>query len=108
MGGGAHQGGFIQDLLDRIPTRHSGGPGLNKDEVLMKVLRNEYVLNPRATRSIGKGNLDYMNQTGQVPAGLTIANHFDLTPDLLKNKRFLSTMRTEQEATARKVVREYV
>lgn len=66
--GVAHGGGLVQDILNRIPNLHQGGtPSLGRDEVLMKMLTTEYALNSKATRSIGKQNLDYMNQTGKIP-----------------------------------------
>ena len=53
---------------------HTGGPvvkmhegGLRRDEVIAKLLSNEYVLRREAAQSIGRERLDYMNQTGQMP-----------------------------------------
>jgi len=57
-----HSGGYIGDL---VKSFHNGG--LNQNEVLIKALRSEYVLNPRAVSSIGVNKLDYMNKTGDVP-----------------------------------------
>ena len=57
-----HEGGYIDDL---VKSFHNGG--LNQNEVLIKALRSEYILNPRAVNSIGVGRLDHMNRTGEVP-----------------------------------------
>jgi len=57
-----HYGGYIGDL---VKSFHNGG--LNQNEVLIKALRSEYILNPRAVNSIGVDKLSYMNRTGEVP-----------------------------------------
>jgi len=52
-----HHGGVVK--------KHEGG--LEQDEVIAKLLSNEYVLRREAAQNIGKERLDYMNITGQVP-----------------------------------------
>ena len=77
-GGVTNMGSSSTPLMVNMPTRHSGGyigdlvksfhnGGLNQNEVLIKALRSEYILNPRAVNSIGVNKLDYMNKTGNVP-----------------------------------------
>lgn len=58
----AHSGGYIGDL---VKSFHNGG--LNQNEVLIKALRSEYILNPRAVNSVGVGRLDHINRTGELP-----------------------------------------
>lgn len=53
-----HRGGTIKKM-------HEGG--LQKDEVIAKLLTNEYVLKRESARSIGRENLDYMNREGRMP-----------------------------------------
>jgi hypothetical protein len=53
-----HGGGSVE-------KKHEGG--LQRDEVIAKLLTNEYVLRREASQSIGRQNLDYMNQTGKLP-----------------------------------------
>lgn len=79
----AHTGGYIGDL---VKSFHAGG--LNSNEVLIKALRSEYVLNPRAVNSVGVNKLDYINKTGQLPGSeINIYNVVDsstiptLSPD---------------------------
>ncbi len=99
------RGGLIRELLDRIPKRHGGGSGaLDRDEVLMKVLKNEYILNPRATRAIGKEPLDYMNATGRIP-GLSVS--VPITVNGPASKRMISDLRTEMEDAALRVMRRH-
>lgn len=51
---------------------HKGGPiersFLRSDEGLFVGKVNEYVIRSEATRTLGRGNLDYMNATGRLPA----------------------------------------
>jgi hypothetical protein len=59
MGGAMHTGGLV--------TKHEGG--LQTDEIVAKLLTNEYILRRGATQSVGKEKLDYINATGKLPAG---------------------------------------
>lgn len=44
------------------------GPGTGtSDSILARLSNREFVMNAEATESIGVGNLNYMNQTGQIP-----------------------------------------
>ncbi len=54
-----HAGGIV--------SKHSGG--LASDEVLSKLLTNEYVMKRDSARMIGRTQLDYMNATGKIPPG---------------------------------------
>ncbi len=53
-----HRGG-------EVVKKHEGG--LQRDEVIAKLLSREYVLRREAAQSIGREPLDYMNRTGQIP-----------------------------------------
>jgi len=53
-----HAGGFV--------TKHEGG--LQRDEVIAKLLSNEYVLRRESAQSIGRERLDYMNREGRMPS----------------------------------------
>ena len=65
VSGTAHSGGLINNLLSSIKKFHDGG--LNANEVLIKALKSEYILNPKAVNSIGVEKLNYMNKTGEIP-----------------------------------------
>jgi len=53
-----HRGGTIKKM-------HEGG--LQRDEVIAKLLTNEYVLRRESAQSIGREQLDYMNREGRIP-----------------------------------------
>lgn len=53
-----HRGGLVREM-------HEGG--LQRDEVLSKLLINEFVMQRKAVQSIGLANMEYMNQTGRLP-----------------------------------------
>lgn len=55
-------------LQDGGPVMGPGGP--RDDKVVRRLSRGEYVLNERASRSIGRSALDYMNANGAMPIGL--------------------------------------
>lgn len=55
-------------LQDGGPVIGPGGP--RDDKVVRRLSRGEYVLNERASRSIGRSALDYMNANGAMPIGL--------------------------------------
>ncbi len=61
--GWLHSGVLVSDV---IKSFHSGG--LNSNEVYAKLLKDEFVMRPKAVRDIGVGNLYNMNRTGQMPA----------------------------------------
>ena len=103
----AHSGGVIKDLIAKIPTMHQGWSVLGKDEVLMRMLKTEGVLNPRAMQGVGKQNLDYMNHTGQLPPSGGNQLTVNVPVNVEGNKRLAATLRTEIEATVLRVVRGY-
>jgi hypothetical protein len=53
-----HRGGLVKKM-------HEGG--LQRDEVIAKLLTNEYVLRRESAQSIGRERLDYMNREGRMP-----------------------------------------
>lgn len=59
----AHEGGLIR--------AHDGGMqrvgGYEPNETLRILKDKEFVIKDSSTRSLGAGNLDYMNRTGQIP-----------------------------------------
>jgi len=83
-GGGAGGGGFDPNVAYNMPTGHTGGAvtgdrsnsfkafsdGIrmhNGGEVMRILKKGEYVMQDSAAKSIGRGNLDQMNRTGQLP-----------------------------------------
>jgi hypothetical protein len=105
--GSAHQGGTGADIMARIPTMHSGGTGLSRDEALVRMLKTEGILNPRAMQAMGKQELDYRNRTGMVPA----PNQFSASVQIVlneRNRKFEARLKTEMEATAVRVMKESV
>uniref|UniRef100_A0A6M3IVC3 Putative tail protein n=1 Tax=viral metagenome TaxID=1070528 RepID=A0A6M3IVC3_9ZZZZ len=62
-----HGGGFIKKM-------HGGGYNLKNNEQLRVLKEGEYVIKDASTKSIGVGQLDFMNQTGKVPGGNVVKN----------------------------------
>lgn len=81
-------GGGIKDVpvgnlsageMDQMIWLHGGGPvkkmhegGLQRDEVIARLLTNEAVLNRKATRGIGEADINYMNREGRMPSERSI------------------------------------
>jgi len=101
-----HGGGTAKELFDRLPKMHSGYSGLDRDEVLVKMLKTEGVLNPRAMRTMGKEELDYRNRTGMVPT----PNQFSSSVQIVlneRNRKLEGALKREIESTAIRVMREH-
>jgi hypothetical protein len=93
---GYHHGGIVK--------KHEGG--LQRDEVIAKLLNNEYVLRREAAQSIGRQNLDYMNREGKMPpqTGLTINVPVTVGMD---DKRLMAHLQSNIEATVTRTVKEF-
>jgi hypothetical protein len=114
FGWGAGYTGGAQSEVGALLDRHSGGivskhgGGLQRDEVLAKLLTREYVMQRSATRSLGKTNLDYMNATGKIPGGgnnLTINVPVSMGID---DKRLQARLRANIEEVVQRTVRDSV
>ncbi len=65
-----HGGGWIKRM-------HGGGPNLKSNESLRILKEHEYVIRDSSARSLGGGNLDYMNQTGRMPSSGGVVKNYN-------------------------------
>lgn len=104
---GRASGGIVGLATGGQPSGMVKGPGTRtSDSIITALSRDEYVINAYSSAKIGYDNLDYMNRTGEIPAGIGYesravntrpdkADPMGVTPDMLENAVYNAIRRVD-------------